>query len=108
MTTKQPFSTLARAAESITPAELCLAPELSTLAALDATLLAATTLLEFNHPYLNQPRSKPEMTSPEDVEDHIVESICILAEALRSNLAAYYAAIRVSCKGQEMQEEFPF
>jgi len=108
MMTRQQFPTLARAAESITSAELCLAPELSTLAALDATLLAATTLLEFNYPYLTRSPGKPATDSPEVIEDHIVESICILAGALRSNLAAYYAAIRASCEDQESQEEFPF
>jgi hypothetical protein len=105
---RQSFPTLVKAAESITPEELCLAPELSTLAALDATLLAVTTLLEFNYPYLARSPGKAVMTSPEGVEEHLVGSICILAEGLRSNLAAYYAAIRASCEDQEPKEEYPF
>ncbi|NLI79250.1 MAG: hypothetical protein GX442_22745 [Candidatus Riflebacteria bacterium] len=105
---RQPSPTLARAAETISPAELCLAPELSTLAALDATLLAATTLLEFNYPYLTRSPGKPAMASPEGVEEHLIESISILAKALRGNLSAYYAAIRASCEDQEVQKEFLF
>jgi hypothetical protein len=104
---KRNHPTLIQAAESISQDELCLAPELSTLAALDATLVATTTLLEFNYPYLARSLSR-DPTSPDGVEEHLIDSICILAKALRSNLSAYYAAIQDTCRDQPTQEEVLF
>ncbi len=104
---KRTYPTLINAAESITRNELCMAPELSTLAALDATLLAATNLLEFNHFYLSE--MIPENDSiPYGVDEHLVESICILAKALRKNLAAYYASIHESCQEHTSNDDISF
>jgi hypothetical protein len=99
--------TLIQAAERISPAELCIAPELSTLAALDATLVATTTLLEFNYPYLARSPSR-DPAAADGVEEHLIDSICILAKALRCNLSAYYAAIQDCCRDQSTQENILF
>ena len=101
------YPTLTKAAESITQAELFMAPELSTLAALDATLLATTTLLEFNSPYL-RPGVPAAPKAKFGIEDHLVESICTLANALRSNLSAYYATIQESCDDPEHKDPIMF
>jgi hypothetical protein len=87
---------LVRAAESITPFEMAAAPELPTLAALDANLLATTTMLRFQYPSPGQP-SAPNRDIADRVEDHVVDVIYTLATALRSALAAYYAAVQDDC-----------
>lgn len=74
---------------------------------IDANLLATTTFLEFNHPFLRSPAWKSEHP-PEGVEDHLVDSICILAKALRSNLSAYYATIQESCNDDEDEDQIMF
>jgi len=99
--------TLMTAAENMRQEELILAPELSSLVALDASLLAATTLLEFQNSLSDFSRSDGSKTIS-DVEAQIGESICILAGALRANLSAYYAAIRNSCEDYQDQEEVSF
>lgn len=101
------FPTLVTAAEDLTGDELGFAPELSTLAALDASLLAATTVLKTGHP---GPRRYYPSWDPRgiNVDEHLAEAIIILAQALRSNLAAYYAAVQESCTGDEVQQEFQF
>jgi hypothetical protein len=103
----RPYPALVNAAESISQGELCLAPELPILAALDAALLAAATLLEFNHPSVIEGISECQNMGV-GPEEHLAESICILATALRSNLAAYYAAIQESCDDCTSQQEISF
>lgn len=98
---------LITAAENMTQEELFLAPELSSLVALDACLLAATTLLEFQNPPSRFSRSDDRETI-RDAEEQIGESICILANALRANLSAYYAAIRQSSDDHQNQGEVSF
>jgi hypothetical protein len=99
-------STLVQSAESLTPNEMFLAPELPTLMALDANLLAAIRLLEFQNPYC---QSRPDNRKIADgVEEHIADSICLLANALRKNLSAYYAAILESHDEYGDQQEEPF
>lgn len=101
------YPTLIRAAESITSAELFMAPELSTLAALDATLLATTNLLEFNYPNLGRSLSRSHIAKY-GVDEHLADSICILAQALRRNLSAYYATIQESCHEQMTDDQILF
>ena len=69
-----------------------MAPELPTLVALDACLLAAIRLLEFQHPFFSE--RGDDRYRADGVEEHIADSICVLATALRKGLSAYYAAIR--------------
>lgn len=90
---KPSYPTLVKAAETITHTELCQAPELPTLIALDATLQATMTLIEFNYPCPGDP--DPENRDIADgVEEYIADSIFILANTLRRNLLAYYVAIQ--------------
>lgn len=101
------YPTLVKAAENITQAELCQAPELSTLVALDATLLAAITQIEFNNPQLGNPELENRDIA-DVVEEHIVDSIFILAKALRSSLSAYYAAIQENCDYHTSHQDISF
>lgn len=95
------------AAENLTMTELCVAPELSTLVALDASLLAAIQHLELQTPYLACSRKgNRHMTA--SAEEHIAESIVILGSALRANLLAYYAAIRQDCDEENDPREVEF
>ncbi len=104
---KKIYPNLVRAAETITQAELCVAPELSTLVALDATLLATITLIEFQYPRPGQPESEFRDIA-DGVEEHIIDSIFILARALRSNLSAYYAAIQEDCDFSKTHRDISF
>ncbi|OGS10982.1 MAG: hypothetical protein A2285_03830 [Elusimicrobia bacterium RIFOXYA12_FULL_57_11] len=101
------YLTLNKAAETITTEELAMAPELATLAALDATLLASTDLLEFQYPHLRNPASD-HYNKPCGVDEHLVESICALANVLRKNLSAYYATIQESCEGDQTDNQIMF
>jgi len=83
-------STLVQSAESLTSNEMFMAPELPALIALDANLLAVVRLLEFQNPFYP---ARDNRNIADGVEEHIADSICILANALRKNLSAYYAAI---------------
>lgn len=101
------YPTLVKAAENITQAEQCQAPELSTLVVLDATLLATLTQIEFNNPQLGIPELE-NRDMADEVEEHIVDSIFILARALRSTLSAYYAGIQKTCGYRTSQQEISF
>ena len=90
------ISTLIKVAGDITPDEWFDAPELSMLVALDANLLATMNFLEFPN------------GAPDGIEGQIGESICILANALRANLSAYYAAIQKNCGDCSDQQEVSF
>ena len=89
----------------MTQSELCLVPELATLVALDATLQATMTLLEFNYP--GRPESENRDTE-DGIEEHIIDSIFNLAKALRSTLTAYYAAVQENCDCGPNQKDIPF
>ncbi len=85
------FPSLIQSMETITQEDHFLSPELSTLIALDASLFAAINHLELQHPscpYFSDRGKRVE------IEEHIADSICVLANALRKNLSAYYAAMR--------------
>lgn len=100
---KKGRSTLVQFAEHLTSNEMFLAPELPALMALDANLLAVVRLLEFQNPFFPA-RNDNHTIAADGIEEHIADSICILANALRKNLSAYYAAIHESedqCVGQE-------
>ncbi len=103
--TRKTYTTLVQAAENITPGEMCEAPELSTLVALDATLHATISLLEFNYPSPGNPKAKGRDIA-DGVEEFIVDSIFVLAKALRTNLAAYYAAIQENSEGYESLRQY--
>jgi hypothetical protein len=104
---RKTYSTLVKAAENLTQAELFLAPELPSLVALDANLLATMNLLELHNPFPDHPRSEnPDIA--DGVEEHIFNSIFILANALRRNLSAYYAVIQESCDDYQDQQEVSF
>ena len=94
--TRKCYPTLVKAAENITNNEMCVAPELPTLAALDAALLATARMLKFHYPSPGAPLCAHRDIA-DGVEEHIVDSIYILTTALRSSLSAYYAAIQKSC-----------
>jgi len=104
---KKCYPTLVKAAENITQTELCQAPELSTLVALDATLQATMTLIEFNYPGPGNPESENRDIA-DGVEEHIVDSIFVLARALRSTLSAYYAAIQENCDYHPTRQDVSF
>lgn len=93
--------------ENLTQIDLCLAPELSTLVALDATLLATIVALEFNYPGLPSGECGNRDVA-EGVEEHLVDSIFTLATALRSSLAAYYAAIKEPAPKAKLQDNIQF
>lgn len=101
------YPTLVTAAENMTWDELCLAPELSTLAALDASLLATTTTLKACNPVPRGDNSQ-RYRFPVRVDEHLAESICILAQALRRNLAAYYASIQECCDDDSSSPDIEF
>ena len=99
-------STLVQSAESLTSNEMFMAPELPALIALDANLLAVVRLLEFQNP-ICQTRSDNRNIA-DGVEEHIADSICILANALRKSLSAYYAAIHESQDECGNQQDISF
>ena len=101
------YPTLVQNAENITQVELCQAPELTTLVALDATLMAAMSQIEFNNPQFGNPKLENRDIA-DGVEETIAHSICILAEALRSTLSAYYAAIQENCDYPKSQHNISF
>jgi hypothetical protein len=88
---RKTFPTLIQSLETLTQEDHFLAPELSTLIALDASLFAAINLLEFQNPCCANFYNRPRRVG---IEEHIADSICILANALRKNLSAYSAAMR--------------
>lgn len=104
---KRFYPTLVKDAENITQSELCQAPELTTLVALDATLMAAMSQIEFNNPEFGNPKSE-NCDTVEGVEEHIADSILILAGALRNTLSAYYAAIQKNCDYPKSQHDISF
>ncbi len=91
--TRTSYPSLITSAETLTQAEMFQAPELPALIALDANLLAVITLLEFQTPHLGHQRTT-RFPSAAQAEVHIADSICILANALRMNLSAYYEVFR--------------
>ncbi|PIX52761.1 MAG: hypothetical protein COZ51_02450 [Candidatus Aquicultor secundus] len=104
---KKSYKTLLAAAETITQDELRYASELSTFVALDGTLMATMTSIEFNYPHLGDPKSG-NWGIPEGVEEHFMDSIFTLAKALRSSMHAYYAAIQENCNNPGKEEEISF
>jgi hypothetical protein len=104
---RKAYSTLVKFAENITQAEMFQAPELPALIALDANLLAVVNLLEFQNP----PLCNPEIYKHEiegGAEEHIADSICFLANALRKNLSAYHAVFHENSASNKNQEEVEF
>jgi len=101
------YKTLVAAAETITQDELCRAPELSIFIALDGTLMATMTNIEFNYPHLGNPESE-RWEIPDGVEEHFIDSVFTLAKALRSSLHAYYAAIKADCDNPGEDREISF
>jgi len=101
---KKKHSTLVKSVDSFSQNEMCLAPELLTLFALDANLMAAMKTLEFEKTTF--------WTENADIrnatEKHIISSIFILAKALRKNLSAYYAIVWESSRAITKQPEIPF
>ncbi len=104
---RKTYPRLIKAAGKITQAEMCFAPELSTLVALDATLLATINMFEFNYPCPGRPASA-KRNSADGAEEHIVDSIFIMAKALRSNLSAYYATVQENCGYNTANQEIMF
>jgi len=94
-------------ADTLSINEMFLAPELSTLAALDASLLATIKLLDFSYPPPHIAPPDRDHFSP-NIDAHLADSICILAHALRHNLAAYYAAVADACCPDTLQPEVDF
>lgn len=99
-------STLVQSAEDLTQNEMFLAPELPALMALDANLLAVIRLLEFQNPICQTRHDNRAIA--DGVEEHIADSICLLANALRKNLSAYYAAIHESDDYHTTQQDVSF
>ena len=88
-----PLPNLVESAVELSQKDLVLAPELSTLLALDATLLATTAILEFQFPFLWK-KNGSEISSPQDAEEEIIEAIVKQAKVLRENLSKYHACLR--------------
>lgn len=101
------YSTLVQSAEDLTINQLCIAPELPTLVALDANLLAAINILEFQNLHSGKPDSE-NFSASNAVEEHIVASIFVLAKALRKNLSAYYAIVQENCDDSPTQWDVSF
>ena len=101
-------STLVQSAESLTSNEMFMAPELPALIALDANLLAVIRLLEFQNPIYPRTFVNRNRNIADGVEEHISDSICILANALRKNLSAYYATIHAGQDECDDQKDEPF
>lgn len=101
------YSTLVQSAEDLTINQLCIAPELPTLVALDANLLAAINILEFQNLHSDNPDSA-NFSASDAVEEHIVASIFVLAKALRKNLSAYYAIVQENCDDSPTQWDVSF
>lgn len=104
---KKNCKTLVAAAETITQDELCHAPELSTFVALDGTLMATMTNIEFSYPHLGNPESE-RWEIPDGVEEHFIDSIFSQAKALRRSLHAYYAVIQAGCDNPDDKQEIDF
>ena len=99
----KPISTLIQVADSLTKDEMCITPEIPTLFALDASLLATISILESQNPSICHPWSEdPDID--DGVEENIANSIVVMASALRHNLTAYYAAIREHRKSYHQKE----
>lgn len=103
-TTGKMRQTLVTAAEDLTGEELLFAPELPTLAALDASLLATATILKTSYPDGGFQRARFQVS----VDEHLAETILTLAQALRSTLAAYYAFVQESCDREDIHQAIQF
>jgi len=101
------FQPLISMAESFTPAELAVAPELLSLAALDASLFAANRALQDAYPEWSDLLNR-ENDRQAKIDKHLADSICILTKALRSNLSAYYAAIQEACEDEDPMDKIEF
>lgn len=101
---KGSYLSLVEIAESLTGPDMCVAPEFATLMALDANLLAAIRILEFQNPELLSGNS----AIPDGIEEHLLNSILILGNALRRNLSAYCTSIRRGSNLYERQEDISF
>lgn len=100
---------LVKAAEDVTQSELNHAPELPTLIALDATLLATIDLFHFFYPYVGDPWAEVETGGIDRIlEDKIAESIANSAITLRKKLSAYYATVKANCSKPSEQKEVFF
>lgn len=102
---RKPFPTLIESMETLTQEDYFNAPELSALIALDASLFATIKLLELQNytSYFGIHKAKPA-----GVEEHIADSICDLAKALRKNLSAYGAAMQQAEEDRMRPEEISF
>lgn len=76
---------LIAAKKEISTSQMCLAPELPTLAALDSALQASMLLLKFQYP--------ENSTGPPELEEQIVHRIMDLSYNLREELLLYYKAV---------------
>lgn len=74
--------------------DLFQAPELSTLHALDAALLATTAILEFNCPEVFEETLNLDKELLESAEEKTIQNIYILAIILRNSISAYRSALR--------------
>lgn len=102
----KPISTLLQVADSLRRDEMCITPEIPTLFALDASLLATISILESQTPSVHHPWSDdPDID--DGVEENIANSIVIMANALRHNLTAYFSAVREH-RESYLKEEIKF
>ncbi|MBF0548770.1 MAG: hypothetical protein HQM08_30385 [Candidatus Riflebacteria bacterium] len=101
---KRNHSTLIKSVDFFTQNEICLAPELLVLFALDANLLAVIKKLDFEKTI----NWTGNCSMERKVEKHITNTIFILAKALRKNLSAYYAIVKENSRAIIKQEEIPF
>lgn len=76
---------LIAAKKQISTSQMCLAPELPALAALDSALHASILLLKFQYP--------ENSTGPPELEEQIVHRIVDLSCSLRKELLLYYKAV---------------
>jgi hypothetical protein len=101
------FPPLITAVETFTQDELAMAPELLTLAALDASLLAVCEALrEASLPWPQM--YCPRIDQPAKAGKHVADAICILANALRTNLSAYHATIQKACEDEDPEDSVEF
>lgn len=102
------FPSLMAGAETFTPEALGMAPELLTMAALDASLLATCEALSEGTSPWTEPWNKMDCERDLRPAKPVAEAICILAKALRTNLAAYHAAIQEACGDEDSENAVEF
>lgn len=105
------YPTLAKDSERISYDQLRFAPELSSLAALDANLAITMTQLELYYCFPKRTMESQFLTT-EEIREQVLETVYVLSESLRGTLATYYSLVRMDCEEERLkaiiQDDIPF